>query len=341
MNNPYIQQLGMLPQQQPLQGILSPTGLMNIGAGILQANQPGVPLSAALGAGFQQGINAVDQYNQQINQNAYKNAALNLEMGKMAADQEYRNASLALDKERVNIARAEALKPSMSDTLREIFMKGYPGGLSKNLPYEDNQAKMTVSGQPSQAQGILLQPQNELEFMAAISNPSAYLNEKMKLQGEAAKNRAEGFIPDLKQIEGAAPNETAINQARDVFGAYTTINSQLDKLEKLYSEEGRTLPFTQAAGEYDTIRGTLLGAAKSLETLGTLDKGVQEYFDKVMSDPAGLSGITGKLPDQIKQYRSYINDRVAPFLKARGYTLQKPIITREQALQELEKRKKK
>ena len=114
-DNPYIKQLGLLPfqeqpQQSPLEGLLSPRGLVSFGANML-AN-PNENFFQQLGQGIGGAVNAVDAYNQQLNKNAMANAEYNLNVGELATRYD------------IGMAQAAALasKQAQADNMQNLLL---------------------------------------------------------------------------------------------------------------------------------------------------------------------------------------------------------------------------
>jgi hypothetical protein len=345
-NNPYLKQMGILPMQQqekPLQGIFSPQGLTTLGASLLAGSGQGAGDAAVIGNAILGTKSYIDQYNDKLNEGALKNASYNLNLANSAADYDYKQKQLDLENQRVKIAEAQANKPSIADTLRQQFMQGFQG--AQPTAYADNQAQMTMMGQP---QGILPQPQSQLELMAALANPSQFLMTKMQEGGKDQERRFgaettlrkeydtqtkdyKSIADNYSKIQSAATNPSPAGDISMIFGYMKLLDptSTVREGEYATAQQAGSIP-TQILAQYNkAVKGETLTDSQRQDFLGQANNIFQ-------SQQAQQAQINDAYKKRAQQYglnpENVITEYKAPI---------KPIITREQALQELERRKKK
>jgi hypothetical protein len=272
--NPFLKKLGILPMQQqekPLQGIFSPQGLTTLGASLLAGSGQGMGDASVIGNAILGTKSYIDQYNDKLNEGALRNASYNLNLANSAADYDVKQRQLGMEGERLDIARAEALKPSIADTLRQQFMQGYQGG--------------QTSGQ--QPQGILPQPQNQLEMMAALANPSQYLMTKMQEGGKDQERRFgaettlrkeydtqtkdyKSIADNYSKIQSAAANPSPAGDISLIFGYMKLLDPSSTVREGEYAtaQQAGSIP-TQILAQYNkAVKGETLTDSQRQDFLG-------------------------------------------------------------------------
>jgi len=85
----------------------------------------------------------------------------------------------------------------------------------------------------------------------------------------------------------------------------------------------------RVAGEMGTARGAILAAVKKAETLGTLDRGLIEFFKLVLDDPTGLQALMipdEKIKGQLEGMYKKLGKEPPPGIKASVSTTATPLV---------------
>jgi len=120
--------------------------------------------------------------------------------------------------------------------------------------------------------------------------------EKEKLGNVQAKEQAKLAVGNL----GSARTEREAIAARETLSEGENFIRKLDELIALRKEYGsETLP-NPIKSKMESLHGQLLGSYKNMQQLGTLDRGVLQLFDKILSSPTGYGF-------RVEQYKAFRN----------------------------------
>ena len=157
-NNPYMQQLGILPmqqQQKPLQGIFSPQGLTTLGASLLAGSGQGQGDTAVIGNAILGTKSYIDQYNDKLNEGALKNASYNLNLANAASDYDYKQKQLGIQGAELGLKQKEyGLKEAQAKAVSDYYKNQVP-----IVAASDPMEAMNIASQRVQQAGMLGDPQ--------------------------------------------------------------------------------------------------------------------------------------------------------------------------------------
>lgn len=108
-------------------------------------------------------------------------------------------------------------------------------------------------------------------------------NQTLKATNEAKKAGYELAVPGI----GLALDAQAAKEAREMAGKTKAFLSILDDIVETGKKTGRTLS-PEARGQMESKIADLKSAYKEANKLGTLDKGVEELFDQLISNPTNI-----------------------------------------------------
>ncbi len=128
----------------------------------------------------------------------------------------------------------------------------------------------------------------------------------------AAQDQARQVALEKQQAEneelsvgnlGVAKTKQEAIKARDTLRIGRSFIKKIDKLIELRKDHGTQIFPTEAKSLMDSIYGQLTADYKSMETLGTLDRGVLQLFDRVIKHPAEYGY-------RLKQYEEFRKNAV-------------------------------
>lgn len=305
-DNPYIKQLGILPyqaqqQQTPLEGLLSPRGLVAFGANML-AN-PNENFFQQLGQGIGGAVGAVDAYNNSLNQQAMEEAKYNLMVAGLASD---------YDVAQMQAQAATAQQQMLMNAFGRLGMLG--GGIQaptqgNDLDTARNQAMQlgilgASTGNPaivSLGQNIYNQAKDQYERQTGSGategeRKAAGFAQRMLASEEKLKNFSSEAFPSVKtDIAGSVP----------VVGNYLERKAQTPEQQQ----------FKQAASEW--IRAKLRKESGAAIGKDEMEKEFITYFPQVGDSPEVVEQKRLSRIDAIKSLTPEIG-KASPFMPAQN-----------------------
>jgi len=157
----------------------------------------------------------------------------------------------------------------------------------------------------------------EMAAMALGVNPGDIIMKKAARLQTAAVPGLD--FADPSQIPTAEDAKTI----KKALPAYQSIDKTLTDLENLFEKEGTANTFlsAQTSKRYDNLSGQLIADYKQMQQLGTLDKGVQELFDRIITTPNTLFSTGRGFKQQISQLKDGLKRDIRSKIQTRGYKL--------------------
>jgi len=154
---------------------------------------------------------------------------------------------------------------------------------------------------------------------AKAARTEAYNAALMHQQQAAAKMAEKSSKSAVPGWNGEIPDATDRRNFKAVDQSGRLIKQQIQQLRKITAQNGKSLSPT-ARADAEVAVGAITSQLKGLETLGTLDKGVQDLVKMYVGNPTDVMSLDKKTLAKLNAFEKYIDNRVSAAAQSNGVT---------------------
>lgn len=134
-------------------------------------------------------------------------------------------------------------------------------------------------------------------------------------------SRPESSLSDdplyIDSLKVTAKDEKSAEVLRSLAAAQDGVNDNVAALITLINQPGPINTDKTRVGEIQAKIGDLMMSYKRMEELGALDKGLIEFFDKIVGDPTAITNSLDRIKAQLRQLQASVANKVKANIKHR------------------------
>ena len=231
--------------------------------------------------------------------------------------------AILIDKNGRTIASNPKNAPALAPDVQRFNQKMLLNGGNASLAFQEMKSEDAIAGRTGERD--LTVPSFEY-----TNNGKTQQSYNMKIPADVAAYENAIRTPGIFKGTITAPSVTEKDKTEGKIELERAVDDFATLFVKYGTETG--VPYIgnpRVAGEMGTARGAILAAVKKAETLGTLDRGLIEFFKMVLDDPTGLQALMipdDKIKGQLEGMYKKLGKEPPPGIKVSVSTTATPLV---------------